>query len=449
MQDAPASPLDAIRNSPLLRILLIGFLIGLLQVPVAMIDGLIAERQSTKDQAVDEVAGKWGRAQSVIGPRVVVPFLTHESVISQDGKTTVRTVQRLGHFLPAELQVEGRIHGEIRARGIFEVPVYRMSLRIEGRFERPDLSDWLVAPEDILWDRAQLAVAIADARAIQEPTALQWNGAPIEFAAGTGDFFSGESGIHASLKGHLTEKSFQFSFPLELNGSLRAFFAPLGDQSTIGLESDWQDPSFQGNWLPTTREVTAKGFTATWKIPALGRNYPSRWMDDGGAVEQAVSASQVGVDFLKPVDPYRMADRSVKYEILFLGLTFLALWLFEVVARLRVHPVQYLLVGAAIALFYLLELSLSEQLGFMAAYLIASSAVVALVSGYAIAVLRGFRRAALLGAGIGVLYGYLYLLLMSEDYALLVGSIGLFLVLGLVMALTQRIDWYAPQRRAD
>ena len=449
MQSSAAEALDTIRTSPLIRILLVGFLIALLQVPVAMIDGLIGERQSTKDEAVEEVSAKWGRSQSILGPRLLVPFLAPETVTSDDGKTTRRLIQHTAQFLPATLTIDGRIRSEIRARGIFEVPVYRLSMTIQGRFERPDLSDWQVAPENILWDRARLCVAIADARAIQQTTALTWNGAVVPFAAGLGDDAVGSSGIHASLKGRLGEPSAAFSFPLELNGSMRALFTPLGDESTIHLSSDWMDPSFQGAWLPSTRQVTERGFEATWTIPALGRNFASRTLDPDGAMERVMNASQVGVDFLRPVDLYRMASRSVKYEVLFFGLTFLALWLFEVVARLRVHPVQYLLVGAGIALFYLLELSLSEHLGFPAAYGIASGAVVLLVSGYAIAVLRGVRRACLLGAGIGGLYVYLYMLLTNQDDALLVGAIGLFVILGLVMALTQRIDWYARARRPD
>jgi inner membrane protein len=447
MQSLPFDPNKIIRHSHFLRILLIGFLLMLLQVPIAMIQGLIWERQRTDREATEEVAGKWGREQAVVGPMLVVPFVEHETVIASDGRTSTRTRQRQAHFLPAELTVEADVKSEHRYRGIFQVPVYRAAVELQGRFRKPDLTAWQIAPEDVLWERAQLWVRISDARAIQEPTALRWNGRAVPFVAGTGDFGGAKPGIHVPLRGLLEAESFEFHFPLELNGSERLFFTPFGDQSLLRIASNWKDPSFQGNWLPAAREVGEQGFEATWRIPSLGRNYPQSWIAENDSLEPAIAASKVGVELLSPVNPYRMAERSVKYQALFLLLTFLTIWLFEVLIGVRVHPVQYMLVGAAMCLFYLLELSLSEHFGFVTAYTVAAGAVVLQIGGYCIAVLRGFRRAAVVGCVTGGLYGYLYVLLMNQDYSLLLGSLGLFLILGAVMVLTHKIDWYDPSRR--
>lgn len=218
-------------------------------------------------------------------------------------------------------------------------------------------------------------------------------------------------------------------------------FAPFGRQTRVDLRGDWPHPSFQGAWLPASREVHDGGFEARWQVPSLGRNFPQRWTG-AGRFDQASRDARFGVDWITPVDPYRMAERSSKYAILFLTLTFLSLWLFEVRVGLRVHPIQYLLVGAALCLFFLLELALAEHLGFGPAYVLAASLVVALLAAYAGAVLRSPGRGALLGGGVTVLYAYLYVLLSQEGYALLAGSLMLTAVLAVVMAVTRRIDWY-------
>ncbi len=204
--------------------------------------------------------------------------------------------------------------------------------------------------------------------------------------------------------------------------------------------SDWPHPSFQGGWLPVSREITEAGFEAEWRIPYLGRSYPQAWTSKESMQEQ-VASSYFGVDFSTPVDAYRLVERSAKYDVLFLGLTFLALWLFEVLVGVRVHAVQYLMVGAAMSLFYLLLLAFSEHIGFGLAYGLASGGVIALIGGYAISILRQRRRGSAIGAVVAALYAALYLLLHNEDHALLVGSLGIFVVLAAVMWLTRKVDW--------
>jgi inner membrane protein len=441
MVDSVRIPFDAIRNSPLVRLLLIGFLLLLLQIPILMINGQIGEREDRRRTAVNEVTEKWGKEQTVIGPMLTVPYVWRWIEPGDGGKQTIRTEIRHATFLPDDLTIQGRMESETRYRGIFEVPVYRITLEVKGRFAKPDFTDWGIDSNNVHWDRATLSVRISDARAIQNQAALNWNGRDEPFLPGVGEFGGAKAGIHAPLKGRLAGDRFEFSFPLILNGSDGAFFAPLGQTTAVKITSNWSNPSFQGNWLPNNRVVTDKGFDADWTIPYLGRNYPQRWTSDT-TLGDVIEASQFGLRLISPVDQYRMAHRSMKYESLFLLLTFLSIWLFEVLAKIRVHSIQYLLVGAAMALFYLLELSLSEHLGFPITYLIASAAVVGLISAYSISVLKRAGRGTVMGAVVAALYGYLYVLLNNEDYALLVGSIGLFLILGLVMYLTRRIDWF-------
>lgn len=446
MENEIRGVMTAIRGSQMLRLLLIGFLVLLLLIPAAMIGGLVSERRARRAGAVDEVTGKWGRLQVMTGPALVIPYVLRRVELDKNGKQVVREEARHLTVLAETLAVRGEIESEVRHRGIFSVPVYRLKLEVSGRFVQPKFSDWNVEVADVRWDRAEIGVGISDARAIQERTDLTWNGRTIAFLPGTGTFDLTDTGIHAPLAGAPPAAAFDFTFPLVLNGSVGVYFVPFGRETGVTLKSNWPDPSFQGNWLPARRTVTGQGFEASWSIPFLGRNYPQAWISEAKMAE-TVEASRFGLDLVTPVDEYRMAERSTKYAGLFILLTFATIWLIEVLGRVRVHPIQYLLVGAAMCLFYLLELALSEHLGFAPAYAVAGVAVVALIASYSIAALNSPRRAGIVGALVAALYAYLYVLLKNEDYALLLGSVGLFLMLAAVMYLTRRIDWHAAGAR--
>jgi inner membrane protein len=425
--------MDSIAKSPFMRILALGFLVLLLQIPIWMIQGAIGERHATRNEAVNEVTGKWGRSQTIIGPLITVPYIESNSEV------------RYATFLPETLDTSGKIDCKVRYRGIFKVPIYRMSSTFTGQFARPDLSKWNVDAANIMWDKAYLSVGISDARAITKQVVLKWNGEKVPFLPGAGEADAKGPGIHADLKSlPASEGNFKFSFTLNLNGSQKAFFAPLGKETLVDLESNWSDPSFQGAWLPSKRTVTQHGFKASWTIPFIGRNYPQAWTS-AESMDNAVSSSVVGVSLISPVDQYRMVERSIKYVTLFLALTFVILWLFEVLAKIRIHMIQYLLVGAGMCLFYLLELSFAEHIGFNAAYTVAGLAIVALVSSYCVAVLKSASRAMIIGGMTVLLYGYLYVLLKDQDYALLIGSVGLFVILATIMFLTRKVDWYSAQ----
>ena len=446
--ESPGSLLNrqAFLNSPLWRACLLGLLVLLLQIPILLIYNVTSERQTRQQEASREVTSKWGKEQSLAGPRIIIPYLEHHSERTAEGELSTRTEVVYGHFLAERLTISGRAETHLRYRGIFEVPVYRLALELRGTFTEPDFSDWGVRPQDILWDRAHLSVNISDARAIQNSAVLSWNGQSLPFHPGSGESSSDLPGIHAGLRERLKGAAFDFQFPLELNGSGAVFFSPFGKQTTVDLQSNWPHPSFQGNWLPAERTVTDRGFEASWSIPFLGRSYPQRWTSQ--TAPSSISPSRFGLTLATPVDPYRMVDRSVKYAILFLALTFITLWLYEVLSGLRIHTLQYLLMGAGMCLFYLLVLSLSEHLGFGPAYLLASVSTVVLLVSYSLSVLGKPRGATLMAVILGLLYGYLYILLRNQDYALLVGSLGLFLALAVTMYLTRHLDWRGLKHKA-
>ncbi len=434
-----------LQSSVVLRVLFIGFVMLLLQIPIGMIGSQVYERQMTRDQAFEDITGKWGRQQTIAGPRLVVPY--YEINSWENPKGVIEKVKQVRHavFLPEALNVDIRVENESRYRGLFEVPVYHASIELDGTFTRPDLAHWGIDAALIIWDKAQLAVGIADARAIQGQVQLEWNGRAHKFEPGAGKVDPDASGLHVPLLDLGQAEAFDFRVSLALNGSAGLFVAPMAEQTRLSIQSDWPHPSFDGYRLPNHREIGESGFGASWSISHISRNYPQQWLDREVS-DKKIGASVVGVDFVAPVDNYRMVERSIKYAVLFLLLTFVAIWLFEVIARVRVHLMQYLLLGLAMCLFYLLLLALSEHIGFVWAYVIASVAVVLKIGLYAKAVLKTTKRAALIGGGIAAMYLYLFSLLHEQSYSMLSGAIGVFLVLASAMYVTRNIDWYTLRK---
>ncbi|MEW6443226.1 MAG: cell envelope integrity protein CreD [bacterium] len=442
MEDSVGGFISVMRRSHMLRLVAVGFLALVLQIPIGMIGSLIMERQQRQQSAVAEISSKWGRSQALTGPALVIPYSHRWSETGPNGAQVTRSEIRHAIFLPEKIEIQGKVDTELRHRGIFSIPVYRLSLTVLGEFSRPDFADLGLDPGAAAWERAQLAIGISDAHAILEQAAVSWNGQRVGFLPGPGVLPYEDAGIHAVVGVAPGADRLTFSFPLTLNGSLGLYFVPFGQETIVDLESNWPSPSFQGNWLPSNRTVSGQGFSARWSVPFLGRNYPQAWTSEA-QMSKPIEASRFGFNLIDPVDPYRMAARSVKYAGLYILLTFVSVWLTEVIAGLRVHPIQYLLLGAALCLFYLLELSLSEHLGFPAAYVAASLAVIAMVGAYSLSVFRSRPKAAVAALGVSALYGYLYVLLRNEDYALLIGSMGLFVILATVMVVTRRVDWYA------
>lgn len=435
------------RGSIVLKMVVIGVLMLALMVPLFMVGNLVSERQQRHDAVTREVASTWGNSQTLGGPVLVVPY----HVYSRDDKGRLLTWTYNAYFLPEALKAAGRIVPEQRSRGIFDVVVYRADLRLSGTFQRPSFTAWDIPDGDVLWDQAYLAIGIPDMRGIRRGVQLTWAGKVLDLSPGGGVEGLWASGLRVPISGLAQApagETWDFGFDLMLNGSQALTFLPFGKQTTVALRSEWPSPSFGGAFLPESRRVTKNGFEATWNVPYFGRSYPQQWRSADAekvAPQQVVDSSAFGVQLFLPVDIYQKTERSVKYGILFILLTFLTFFLYEIFSPFSLHPMQYLLVGSALCLFYVLLLSISEHVPFGPSYIIASAATIGLITGYAAAILRGRLRALGVGAALIGLYGYLYVLLQAEDYALLLGSIGLFLILALVMYITRRLDWYTPR----
>jgi inner membrane protein len=438
------------RDSIAVKIAIIGGLILVLLIPLGMVDSLVSERQSRQKQASKEVADSWGRPQTLAGPVLTVPYLVH---VKNEKGLDIGTQTYWVRFLPETLKIEGNVESERRNRGIFEVAVYRTGLHWTGTFQRPSFETWRVDPKDILWRDAYLAIGVPDMRGITSGVGLTWGNRTLQLVPGGAEDELWHSGLKVGIPDLEAGKAgmlYTFAFDLAVNGSEELSFLPLAKETTVALKSNWPSPSFCGEFLPAKRTVrAAAGFDALWNVSWFGRGYPQQWRTSEAkeqAPAAALNASAFGVQLFQPVDSYQMTERSTKYAALFLVLTFLTFFLYEQFNPFSLHPVQYLLVGFALCLFYLLLLSISEHAPFGLAYLTAAAATVLLIGGYSAAILHGASRALLMTFVLGMLYGYLYVLLQLEDYSLLLGSLGLFLILALVMYLTRRIDWASPRR---
>jgi len=421
-----------IRESITFKFIIIAVLTLLLLIPAAMIQSLISERETTRNQVISEVSSKWANEQLLIGPIITIPYNVSQY---QNGKDVI--VKKHAHFLPAELNVSGEIIPEIRYRGIYEVIVYTSRLTITGYFDQPDFSNWKLSEDQILLDETIISYGISDMRGINEAISFEINGQQYEAIPGLPTNDITYSGISSNIL-KLDQEQNSFKLIIDINGSQELNFIPAGKITNVKLQSNWKDPSFSGSFLPDKRTVDNKGFNAEWLVFELNRNYPQRWLNNAYQVHE----SEFGVSLLFGVDLYQKSERSAKYAIMFLALTFLIFILSEITNKKSIHPIQYLLIGMALCVFYTLLISLAEQIGFNWAYLTASASVVILITIYTASILKSRKVTAFVAFALIILYVFLYTILQLQDYSLLMGSIGLFIVIAITMYLSRKIDWY-------
>lgn len=434
------------------KMIVVGLLILLFLIPLAIIKNLIGERLARRDEAVAGITSTWGKPQTIAGPVMVIPYrftarTIENTAFSGRRERLVETVENKSriYLLPSSLRIDGDLRPDRLHRGIYEAVIYRGNFALTGEFAKPDFAELNIAPEDILWDEAAIGIVITDLRGARNTLIMAAGGKQHQLTPG---FRLGDvgSGVHSRLAGNpFGEQPLSFSFELAVNGSKGISFIPLGTQSQVRLKSVWPDPGFSGLYLPTERTVSPSGFDAAWNVSYYSRNYPQQWTDrekEFSQIISSVAASAFGVDLLTVVDSYRNVERAVKYGLLFVVLVFVAFFLFEILAAIRIHPFQYSLVGLALCLFFLVLLSLSEVLSFGAAYLAGAGLSTVLITLYCCAALRSRWRAAIVAVELVCIYGFLYVLLCLQDYSLLLGSGGLLLALALVMYVTRSIDWY-------
>lgn len=469
----PAAPAVArtswARKSVTLKMVAIGAIVLVLLVPMLLLDGLIDERERLRDGARREVAAQWGQDQTIGGPVLTVPYTFSERT-GDAGNATVQTSTRYVHLFPDRLDVRGTMTPQVRTRGIFRVVLYNARLELAGRFPALDAAALGVPAGALRPDEAFVQIGLSDMAGIRDVVRLRWGGATREADPGivTQDVFSSGVSVPVRLAAPGDSSGTAFSVALNLNGSGSLGVLPVGKETRLSLRAPWDTPRFAGAFLPERRTVADSGFVAQWRVLNLNRNYPQAFLGAFGrptdldldqygldartsypesGYEPDVASmggqpSAFGVQLLLPVDEYQKTARAAKYGMLFVFLTFLTFFFVEVLGDRRIHPVQYLLVGFAVTLFYLLLLAFAEYVPFDGAYALAAAAILSLVTLYARAVFGEWRLAGLVGGLLAVFYGYFYVLLQMEAYALLFGSLGLLTTLAAVMYLSRKVNWY-------
>jgi inner membrane protein len=451
-----------VKSSVMLKLITIGILILLLMIPSAMLENLIHERQSTRDNAVEEITSKWGHSQTIGGAVITIPY----TIIQEDDKGKKSTTIEYAHFLPENLEISGKLIPEKRYRGIYVVMLYNAQLQIKGFFKKPNVELLKIPKERFLFSEAFISFGLTDMKGIKEAIKLKINGIDTEMESGieSKELFS--SGVSSPI--NLNAETINFDAFININGSKKIDFLPFGKTTKVTIESTWGTPSFVGASLPDERQVTDKGFKAVWNELHLNRNYPQQGVGnfvglaatsfttshqdrtavaypDGVVSNAAISEelqSSFGVKLLLPVDEYQKTMRSTKYNLMFIVITFIAFFFVEILNKKRLHPIQYLLVGFAVCLFYVLLLAISEHLSFNWAYLIGCATILTLVIFYTQSIFKNGRITLIFNGILALLYGFFYSLLQLEDYSLLLGSIGLLIILAVVMYLTRNINWY-------
>jgi inner membrane protein len=422
----------------------VGLTIALL-IPLTMVRGTVADRQRHRAEAVEEVARSTAGAQALGGPVLFVPYTDRKVVMQPDARGVQQPVEEVTtgtwEFFPESLEVRGTMRSLPRKRGLHEVRVFELDTTLRSRFrvQIPRLDD--PATTRTL-GRPWVGIAIRDVRGLVGVPSLRVSGAPRPLEQGLGH--RGASGLHAALAVPKADATlaFDLEFKATLQGTETLSIAPLAERNVILLDSSWPHPQFHGDFLPRNRRVTADGFQARWEVSSLASNAQSQFRAKLDGRDENAATDAISVSLVDPVNVYSQVDRATKYGVLFVLLTFVAFFMFEFLRQLRIHPIQYGLVGLAIAIFFLLLLALSEHVAFGIAYLLAAVACIALIGHYLSHVLGGWMRGAGFAAMLGTLYAALYGLLLSEDNAMVLGAGLLFVILAAIMVLTRNVDWY-------
>lgn len=422
------------KGSVIVRIIFSIGVIALLLIPLTMIQSLITERQNYRDEVVSEINKSWAGSQVVAGP--ILTIINERLVENRKGEKYL--AQNNYNLLPENLKYETELIPETRYRGIYEVTLYEANIRISGYFDLDKIKTVLF--EELLLDLKEnyLSFSISDLKGIQEDIVFNWNKEKKEVNPGlkTKDLF--RNGFTTDVNINKNDKKYYFDVTIKLKGSENLEFIPLGKTTELSVKSNWNNPSFTGNFLPSSRKVNADGFTAKWNINHFNREYPQEWHNN----KYELYSSAFGVKLLIPVDEYQKTMRTSKYGIMIILLTFVSFFMIEIFSKKVLHPIQYLLIGLSLIIFYSILLSLSEYLLFQYSYLIASLLVVCLISLYTSNVYDNYKLGMFIGVFLILFYGFMYIILQLQDYSLLLGNIALFIVLAAIMYLTRKINWY-------
>ncbi|KJJ37475.1 cell envelope integrity protein CreD [Aequorivita vladivostokensis] len=433
------------RNSITARMLVVGFLLLVLLIPLEFVKSLINERAYRQEEVVREINEKWGNEVLLSGPIVKIPYkvISEEKIFNEKSNsyyTKTKESIETAYFFPDKLNIISQVDTKPLNRSTYESVVYSAAIDVTGNFPIIDFSDTDVADENILWEKATVLLKTSNLKGIKTTPVVHLASEALSMTPqySTEYLNTIQSNYIANAK-EIFAAPLPFSFDLKINGSESLKFLPIGKETDATMQSNWHSPSFDGNFLPedTNKEISKDGFTASWRILQINRQFEQSFF---GHLPD-LSTSAFGTKLIIPVDEYQKSERTAKYGFMVIGLTLLVFLLIQLVSKIYIHPFQYVMIGLALVMFYTLLISISEHSNFFNAYAIAAISVLALITVYSRAILKGFKFPLLICASLASLYGFIYVIIQLENYALLVGSIGLFLILAIIMFASRRIDW--------
>ena len=434
-------------HSTTAKMIVVGLLSLVLLIPLFFVQDLIQERSQRKKEMVNEVADLWGKDIIFYGPILKVPYTTTENYKITDVKTGAVSIQKnntikFAYFFPNEFNNKSKVRkNETLKRGIFNHVVFTADMKFNGSFSEPNFTKLGIPEENMQWNKASIVLKTTNLKSIKSELKMQVNQEKLLFEPQNSD--KSRYSILATntfdYKALLVNNKLNFEFEVTYNGSNSIQFAPIGKVTTVAIDSDWKSPSFDGSFAAndTSKVVNQDGFHVDWKILDINRTFTQQYDD----IIPDLDDYLFGVKLIETVDQYQQNERVSKYGFLVIGLTFLIFFLIQSISKINIHIFQYSMIGIALIMFYTLLISITEHSSFTLAYAIAGAAVIAIITLYSVSILKNKKFPLFIASALSVLYIFIFVIIQMEDYALLVGSIGLFLILGAVMYFSRKIDW--------
>lgn len=450
----PSRVSNWLKTSITARMIMIMTIVLILLIPLAFIKDLIREREYRQTDVVKEINDKWGNSVTLYGPILKVPYKTYKETTVFNKKSKQysihkETVINNAYFFPKELDIISNVSSKPKKRNNYETVVYKADIAAKGSFEKPDFSSKSIPEKDIIWEKSTLIIKTSNLKGLKSEVAinLKANKYALEtnFSTIETNVNQHQNSINELESKFITQEDLnfkepiQFNFNLTYNGSKSIEFVPIGKSTTAEMTSNWKDPSFTGNFLPQNDEdkVNENGFKANWKIMSINRSFSQQFFE----VLPNLTPYAFGAKLIVLTDEYQKTTRSAKYGFLVIGLTFLIFFLIQTLSKINIHAFQYVMIGIALIMFYTLLISISEHSSFLKSYVISGSAVVILITLYSKSILKSYKFMSFIGGALAALYSFIFVIIQIENYALLVGSIGLFLILAIVMYVSRKIDW--------
>jgi inner membrane protein len=442
-QQKPQGFMNWLKESITVKLMFIGMLILLLLIPSSMIGDLIRERENRSEEMEKDVSDKWSGSQLIQGPVLVIPYKRVYNSTDVNNKIVVKEAIENYYVLPQHLHIKAAVMCESLHRGMYETTVYNTRVKIWGDF-KAEIAKLGITPTQLLLSKARLTFSITDLKGLKTNPTVKLAGQAAQAEPVFNDKGLFSNGLQAAISlPALTNNDIPFNFDLNLKGSQQLSFLHTGKTTDVELSGNWPSPSFDGRYLPDYRKVDKKGFIARWSMVYFNRPFAQQWAADDTLLNkmQTYENAVFGVKLKVPVDQYQKSMRTSKYGILIILLTFISLFLTELITKQKIHAFNYILIGAAMIVYYTLLLSFSEQVGFNLAYLIASVATITLVSAFIASLLKKRIVAMLFAFILALFYVFIYVIIQLEDLALLIGSIALFVIISALMYFSRKINW--------